>query len=55
MITDNKQYSEFNKSIFNNVIQKSTLISSVNEKDRMKFFSYNRQFIDKQLLKIEII
>lgn len=55
MITDNKQYSEFNKSVFNNVIQKSTLISSVNEKDRIKFFNYNEKFISKQLLKIEII
>ncbi len=55
MTTDNEQYSEFNKSIFTNVIQKSTLISSVNEKDRTKFFSYNRKFIDKQLLKIKVI
>lgn len=55
MTTDNIQYSEFNKSVFDNVINKSTLITKVNEKDRRKFFNYNRKFIEKQLQKIEII
>lgn len=55
MITDNEQYSNFNKTVFDNVINKSTLISKVNEKDRKKFFNYNRKFIQKELLKIDII
>lgn len=52
MITDNKKYSEFNKSVFDNVINKSVLISKVNERDRSKFFNFNRQHIEKELLKV---
>lgn len=55
MVTSNEQYSNFNKSVFDNVIGKSTLISKVNEKDRKKFFNFNRKFIDNQLKKIEIL
>lgn len=55
MTTDNVKYSEFNKSVFDNVINKSTLVTKVNEKDRRKFFNYNRKFIEKELQKIEII
>ena len=55
MTTDNVRYSEFNKSVFDNVINKSTLVTKVNEKDRRKFFNYNRKFIEKELQKIEII
>ena len=55
MITDNEVYSEFNKSVFDNVIKKSTLISRLNEKDRKKFFNYNTKFIQRQMHKIEII
>lgn len=55
MATDNEEYSSFNKTIFDNVINKSTLVSKVNEKDRMRFFNFNRKFISKQLQKIELI
>ena len=55
MTTDNIQYSEYNKSVFDTVINKSTLITKVNEKDRRKFFNFNKQFIEKQINKIEII
>jgi len=37
MTTDNIQYSDYNKSVFDTVINKSTLISKVNEKDRRIF------------------
>lgn len=55
MTTDNLQYSEYNKSVFDNVIHKSTLISKVNEKDRRRFFNFNKAFVQKQLRRIEII
>lgn len=55
MITSNEQYSAFNKSVFDNVINKSTLITKVNERDRRKFFNYNRKFILNQLKRIEIL
>jgi len=55
MTTDNVQYSEFNKTVFDNVINKSTLITKVNEKDRKKFFNYNKKFIQKQIMKIEVM
>lgn len=55
MVTDNVQYSEYNKSVFDTVINKSTLITKVNEKDRRRFFNFNKEFIKKQLNRIEII
>ena len=55
MTTDNLQYSEYNKSVFDTVIDKSTLITKVNEKDRRRFFNFNKVFIQKQLRRIEII
>ncbi len=55
MITDNVKYSEYNKSVFDTVIDKSTLITKVNEKDRKRFFNFNKAFIQKQLRRIEII
>lgn len=55
MTTDNKAYSEFNKSVFDTVINKSTLITKVNEKDRRKFFAFNNVFIKKQLEKLAFI
>ena len=55
MVTDNIQYSEYNKSVFDTVINKSTLITKVNEKDRRRFFNFNKEFIKKQLNRIEII
>ncbi len=55
MITDNVKYSEFNKSVFDNVINKSTLISKVNEKERSKFFTFNKKHIEKELSKIQLI
>ncbi len=55
MTTDNVQYSEYNKSVFDTVINKSTLITKVNEKDRRIFFNFNRDFIQKQMNRIEII
>lgn len=55
MTTDNEVYSNFNKSVFDNVINKSTLITKVNEKDRKKFFNYNKKFIQQQIQKIELI
>lgn len=41
MTTNNSQYCDYIKSIFESVIKKSTLISGVNEKDRKIFFNYN--------------
>lgn len=55
MTTDNVKYSEFNKTVFDNVINKSTLITKVNEKDRKKFFNFNKKFIQKQIQKIEVM
>jgi hypothetical protein len=55
MITDNEVYSDFNKSVFDNVMKKSTLISKVNERDRKTFFIYNKRFIERQIQKIEFI
>lgn len=55
MITDNQQYSNFNKTVFDNVINKSTLVSKVNERDRKKFFNYNRKLINREILKLETI
>ena len=55
MTTDNEVYSNFNKSVFDNVMKKSTLISKVNEKDRRKFFNYNKKFIKRQIQKMELI
>ena len=55
MITDNEQYSNFNKTVFDNVINKSTLVSKVNEKGRRKFFNYNRKFINKEIQKLDLI
>lgn len=55
MTTDNEQYSNFNKTVFDNVINKSTVITKVNEKGRKKFFNHNKKFINKELQKIEIM
>ena len=54
MTTNNVQYCEYIKSIFDGVIQKSTLISGVNEKDRRMFFNYNYKKINKAKQKIEL-
>ena len=53
MTTNNTQYCEYVKSLFDNVIQKSTLISGVNEKDRRMFFNYNKKKIISAMKKIE--
>jgi hypothetical protein len=55
MTTDNIQYSEYNKSVFDTVINKSTLISKVNEKERRRFFKFNKDFVDKQLNRLQFI
>lgn len=55
MTTDNEQYSNFNKTVFDNVINKSTLISKVNERDRKKFFNHNKKFINKEIKKLDLI
>jgi hypothetical protein len=55
MTTDNIKYSEYNKTVFDNLISKSTLITRVNEKDRRKFFNFNKDFIEKQIKRMEII
>ena len=55
MTTDNRKYCEYNKTVFDTVINKSTLISKVNEKDRRKFFNFNEEFIKKQMAKLEFI
>jgi hypothetical protein len=55
MTTDNIKYSEYNKSVFDTVINKSILISKVNEKDRKKFFNFNKEFIQKQLHRLKFI
>jgi hypothetical protein len=55
MTTDNIKYSEYNKSVFDTVINKSILISKVNEKDRRKFFNFNKEFINKQLYRLKFI
>lgn len=53
MTTNNVQYCEYIKSIFEGVIKKSTLISGVNEKDRRIFFNYNYKKINRAIQKIE--
>ncbi len=55
MTTDNIQYSEYNKTVFDTVINKSTLISKVNEKDRRKFFNFNKDFVNRQLDRLKFI
>jgi hypothetical protein len=55
MTTDNIQYSEYNKSVFDTVINKSTLISKVNEKERRKFFKFNKDFVNKQISRLQFI
>jgi len=54
MTTNNVKYCEYTKSIFEGVIQKSTLISGVNEKDRKIFFNYNYKKIRRAIQKIEL-
>jgi hypothetical protein len=54
MTTNNIQYCDYIKSIFESVIQKSTLISGVNEKDRKIFFNYNFKKISRAKQKIEL-
>ena len=54
MTTNNSQYCDYIKSIFESVIKKSTLISGVNEKDRNIFFNYNYKRISKAKNKIEL-
>lgn len=53
MTTNNNQYCGYVKSLFDNVIQKSTLISGVNEKDRSMFFNYNKNKITKAMQKVK--
>lgn len=53
MITFNQEYCKYTKSIFENVIKKSTPISEVNEKDRNIFFKYNFKRIQLVRNKIE--
>ena len=55
MTTNNVKYSEYNKSVFDTVINKSTLITKVNEKDRRRFFNFNKEFISKQINRLEVI
>ena len=58
MTTDNEVYSNFNKSVFDNVINKSTLITKVNEKDRKRNFlitiknSFNSKFKNRTYIVI---
>jgi len=55
MTTNNSQYCDYIKSIFESVIKKSTLISGVNEKDRKIFFNYNYKRIEKAKEKLKLV
>lgn len=54
MITNNVQYCNYIKTVFDGVLKKSTIVSGVNEKERNQFFNYNLKRIDRAIKKLDV-